>query len=200
MGEILPRIYLVRHGETAWALTGQHTGRTDIPLTPSGERNSILLGERLKGMTFASVYTSPLQRATKTCELAGFGAMAQKDPDLMEWNYGDCEGRTTAEVQKDCPGWSIYNNGCPGGETINDVAVRADRVIARLRAKNEDKVLMFAHGHFLCVFAARWLGLEPIYGRFFTLRPTSLSMLGYGRDVDAPLIRLWNDEGHIGDY
>jgi probable phosphoglycerate mutase len=197
MSEALPQIYLARHGETAWSITGQHTGRTDIPLTPSGERNAVLLGERLKDLTFDAVYTSPLQRASKTCELAGFGAVAKKDPDLMEWHYGDYEGLTTADIQKDRPGWNVFCDGCPGGETIEEVAARAQRVVARLRATTVSKVLLFSHGHFLRFIAASWLGLPMMDARFFSLRPTSLSILAYEHNLNEPVIRLWNDDGHI---
>jgi len=198
MSEALPQIYLARHGETAWAITGQHTGRTDIPLTQLGERNAVLLGERLKGLTFDAVYTSPLQRASKTCELAGFGAVAKKDPDLMEWHYGDYEGLTTADIQKDHPGWNIFRDGCPGGETIEEVAARAQRVVAHLRASTLSKALLFSHGHFLRFIAASWLGLPIVDARFFSLRPTSLSVLAYEHDLSEPVISLWNDDGRLG--
>jgi probable phosphoglycerate mutase len=188
---------LARHGETEWAITGQHTGRTDIPLTKAGERNAVLLGARLKEITFAAVYTSPLQRASKTCELAGFGAVAKKDPDLMEWHYGDYEGLTTADIQKDRPGWDIYNDGCPGGETIDEVAARALKVVARLKTINDGNVLIFSHGHFLRFLAASWLELHKEKASIFMLKPTSLSILGYGRSLKDPTIHLWNDDGHV---
>jgi len=194
---LLTKIYLARHGETEWAITGQHTGRTDIPLTKAGERNAVLLGDRLKGITFAAVYTSPLQRASKTCELAGFGAVAQKDSDLMEWHYGDYEGLTTADIQKTRPGWNIYNDGCPGGETIDEVVIRALRVVARLKAINEGNVLIFSHGHFLRFLAASWLELPKERACIFMLQPTALSILGYGRGLSDPTIHLWNDDGHV---
>jgi len=197
MGQTLPRIYLARHGQTEWTISGQHTGHTDIPLTQLGERNAVLLGERLKGLTFAAVYTSPLQRASRTCELAGFASVAQKDPDLMEWNYGDYEGRTTADIQKERPGWNIFRDGCPGGETIDEVAARALRVVARLKATNTGNILLLSHGHFLRFIATSWLGLPAMDARFFLLRPTSLSILGYEHDLNEPIMRLWNDDGHV---
>lgn len=192
----LPRTYLARHGETEWTISGQHTGHIDIPLTESGERNAVLLGERLKGVSFAAVYTSPLQRASKTCELAGFGSVAKKDPDLMELNYGDYEGRTTADIQKEIPHWNIFANDCPGGETINEVYERASRVVKRLKDIN-DNVLLFSHGHFLRFVAVCWLGLPKLDARFFLLCPTSISILGYEHNIDEPAIRLWNDDGHV---
>ena len=198
MTEGLPTIYLARHGETAWTVTGQHTGRTDIPLTERGERNARRLGERLKGMTFTRVFTSPLQRAKRTCELAGFGARAEVDPDLVEWNYGDYEGRTTADIHKERPGWLLFRDGCPHGEDAAAVGVRADRVIARLRAIDSD-ALLFSSGHFLRVLGARWLGLEPAGGRYFYLGTATLSMLGYEHTRSEPVLRLWNDARHVGD-
>ena len=166
-------------------------------MTESGERNAVLLGKRLKGPTFTAVYTSPLQRASRTCELAGFGSVAQKDPDIMEWNYGQYEGRTAADIQKDRPGWNIFRDGCPGGETIDEIAARAARVVARLRAENTGNVLLFSHGHFLRFIATNWLGLPAIDVKLFQLMPTSLSILGYARTLDEPVIRLWNDDGHV---
>ncbi len=196
MSEPLPNIYLARHGETAWSLTGQHTGLTDLPLTENGERNARALGERLRGKKFAKVFTSPLQRATRTCELAGFKSAAEVDHDLVEWNYGDYEGRRTIEIRADRPGWQIFRDGCPGGESPEQIAARADRVVARGRAVAGD-ALIFSSGHFLCMLAARWLGLEPAAGRFFTLDTASLSELGYERDLSAPVIRLWNSTLHV---
>jgi probable phosphoglycerate mutase len=193
----LPVIYLARHGETAWSLTGQHTGLTDLPLTEHGERNARHLGERLRGIKFAKVFTSPLQRATRTCELAGFKSSAEIDKDLVEWNYGDYEGQRTAEILKQRSGWQLFRDGCPGGESPEQVGVRADRVMNRVRAIQGD-VLLFSSGHFLRVLAARWLGLEPAAGRFFTLDTASLSELGYERDLSAPVIRLWNSTRHVG--
>lgn len=196
MSEQLPIIYLARHGETAWSLTAQHTGLTDLPLTERGEGNARRLGERLKGLSFAKVFTSPLQRAARTCELAGFGAGAEVDPDLVEWNYGDYEGRTSAEIFKERPGWELFRDGCPGGESPAEVGARADRVVSRVRAVGGDG-LIFSSGHFLRVLAARWLGLEPAAGRFFLLVTASLSALGYEHRLSRPAIRLWDDTRHV---
>src|SRR5882724_5741202 len=150
--ETLPTIYLARHGETAWSLTGQHTGRTDLPLTERGERNARRLGQRLSGLTFARVLTSPLQRASRTCELAGFGNVAEVDPDLVEWDYGQYDGRTSAQIHAENPSWSLFRDGCPGGEMPQQVAARADRVINRVRAAPGD-ALLFSSGHLLRVLA-----------------------------------------------
>jgi len=192
----LPKVYLARHGETAWTVSGQHTGLTDIPLTERGERNARSLGERLGGLTFARVFTSPLRRARRTCELAGFGAAARVDPDLVEVNYGACEGRTTADIRKERPDWDLFRDGCPGGETVEQVSERADRVIARLRAEGGD-VLVFSSGHFLRFVAARWLGLPGGHARYFLLTTASLSVLGYEHNLQEPVIRLWNDDRHV---
>ena len=191
MAEKLPTIYLARHGETAWSLSGHHTGRTDLPLTEAGERQAERLRPRLAGHGFAGVFTSPLQRARRTSELAGFGA-AEPDPDLMEWNYGDYEGRRAAEILKERPGWRVFRDGCPGGESPADIGARADRVIARLRAIGGD-VLLFSHGHFLRSLAARWLGLAPGDGQYFMLGTGSLSILGYDHVLSEPALRLWNE-------
>jgi probable phosphoglycerate mutase len=196
MSQPLPIIYLARHGETAWSLSGQHTGLTDIPLTERGERNARRLGERLKGMTFAHVFTSPLQRARRTCELAGFGALAKVDPNLVEWDYGAYEGKTSAEIRKERPDWQLFRDGCPGGETLERIGTRADGVIARLRALDKD-VLLFSSGHFLRVLAARWCGLDVSAGRLVLLSTASLSILGYEHNRAEPAIRLWNDTRHL---
>ena len=193
-----PTIYLARHGETAWSLTGQHTGMTDLPLTAHGERNARHLGERLRGLKFARVFTSPLQRATRTCELAGFRAEAEVDTDLVEWNYGDYEGRRTDEILQERPGWQLFRDGCPGGESPQQAGARADRVVQRLRSIPRD-VLIFSSGHFLRVFAARWLGLDPAGGRFFLLSTASLSAVGYEHSLAQPVVRLWNDMRHVVD-
>jgi broad specificity phosphatase PhoE len=197
MSEVLPIVYLARHGETAWTLSGQHTGLTDLPLTERGERNARRLEERLREVTFAKVFTSPLQRAMRTCELAGFGALAEIDGDLLEWNYGEYEGRLTADIHKERPEWQLFRDGCPGGESPNDVAVRADRAVKRVRAVEGD-VLLFSSGHFLRVLAARWLGLDAAFGRYFLLSTASLSALGYEHNLSAPVIRLWDDTRHVG--
>jgi probable phosphoglycerate mutase len=198
MGELLPIVYLARHGETAWSLTGQHTGLTDLPLTERGERNARRLGERLHGFTFATVYTSPLQRAARTCALAGFGTVAQVDPELVEWDYGQYEGRRTAEITAERPGWQLFRDGCPGGESPEQVGLRADRVIERLRALS-GATLLFSSGHFIRVLAARWIGLgASAPGRHFLLSTASLSAMGYEQDRSRPVIRLWNDDHHVG--
>lgn len=196
MSENLPQVYLARHGETAWTLSRQHTGITDLPLTANGERNARQLGERLKGLKFAEVLTSPLQRARRTCELAGFGPVARTDPDLAEWNYGTYEGRRTTEIRQERPDWDLFRDGCPEGETVNQVAARADRVSQRVRAVNGD-VLLFAHAHILRVFAARWLGLPGSGARYFWLGTAALSILGYEHNLQEPVVRLWNDIGHV---
>jgi probable phosphoglycerate mutase len=196
MSEALPTVYLARHGETAWSLSGQHTGLTDIPLTERGERNARRLGERLSGMTFTRVFTSPLQRAVRTCELAGYGNFAEVDPDLVEWNYGEYEGRTTAEIRAKRPGWNLFRDGCPAGETPQQVAARADRVIDRVRALQGD-VLLFSSADLLRVLAARWLGLEPAAGRYFLLGTASLSAVSYNHDLLQPAIRFWDDTRHV---
>jgi len=197
MSDGLPITYLARHGETAWTLSGQHTGLTDLPLTERGERNARRLEERLKGVTFARVFTSPLQRARRTCELAGFAALAEVDPDLVEWNYGQYEGRRTEEIHAERPDWQLFRDGCPGGETPDEVGGRADRVVSRVRAVRGD-VLLFSSGHFLRVLAARWLGVEAGAGRFFLVSTASLSALGYEHDLSQPVIRLWDDTRHVG--
>ena len=197
MSETLPIVYLARHGETAWSLSGQHTGRTDLPLTERGERNARQLGERLKGLTFAKIFTSPLQRAMRTCELAGFGVAAEVDADLFEWNYGDYEGRRTAEILAERPDWQLFRDGCPGGESPDQVGARADRFVSRVRAV-AGEVLLFSSGHFLRVLAARWLGLEPGAGRYLLLSTASLGMLAYEHNNRSePVIRLWNDTRHV---
>ena len=198
MSEILPLVYLVRHGETAWSLTGQHTGLTDVPLTERGERNARRLGERLAGRAFTKVFTSPLQRAARTCELAGVGSAAEIDRDLVEWNYGKYEGLRTVEIHAKHPDWQLFRDGCPGGELPNHVAARADHVVSRVRAVKGD-VLIFSSGHFLRVLAARWLGLEPAAGKFFTLNTASVSVIGYENNLAQPVVRLWNDTSHVGD-
>ena len=197
MADKLPIIYLARHGETAWSLSGRHTGLTDLPLTARGERNASRLGERLNGLALAKVFTSPLQRAARTCALAGFGDSAEVDRDLVEWDYGDYEGRRTAEIRADRPDWQLFRDGCPGGESPDQVGARADRVVSRVREVQGD-VLLFSSGHFLRVLAARWLGLEPGAGRYFLLDTASLSALGYEHNFSQPVIRLWDDTHHVG--
>ncbi|HTU23166.1 MAG TPA: histidine phosphatase family protein [Gemmataceae bacterium] len=196
MSDSLAKIYLARHGETAWSLSGQHTGLTDIPLTENGERNARSLGERLRGTPFVKVLTSSLQRARRTCELAGFGAHAEIDPDLVEWNYGEYEGKLTADIRKERPDWFLFRDGCPGGELPDAIGARADRVIARLREIHGD-VIVFSHGHFLRVLGARWLGKPASSGKFLLLTTASLSILGYEHNRDEPVLRLWNDDRHV---
>jgi broad specificity phosphatase PhoE len=198
VNQVLPIVYLARHGETAWTLSGQHTGLTDLPLTKRGERNARRLEDRLRGVHFAKVFSSPLKRASRTCELAGFGAIAGIDRDLLEWNYGEYEGRRTADIHKERPDWDLFRDGCPGGESPNEVGARADRAIKRLRAI-DGNVLLFSSGHFLRVFAARWLGLETAIGRHFVLSTASLSALGYEHNLSQPVIRLWDDTRHVVD-
>jgi len=189
-------IYLARHGETAWSLTGQHTGLTDLPLTPRGECNARRLGERLKGLEFARVFTSPLQRASRTCELAGFGQSAEVDRDLVEWSYGDYEGLRTADIRAKRPDWELFRDGFPGGESFDQIAARADRVVNRVRAV-DGAVLLFSSAHFLRVLAARWLALEPQAARYFLLGTASVSTLTYEHDLSEPAIGFWNDTRHL---
>jgi broad specificity phosphatase PhoE len=196
MSESLPVIYLARHGETAWSLSGQHTGHTDLPLTERGERNARALGERLRGRAFAKVLTSPLQRVVLTCELAGFGGAAELDSDLIEWDYGQYEGRRTAEIHAKRPDWQLFRDGCPGGESPDQIGARADLVVGRVRAIKGD-VLVFSSGHFLRIFAARWLGLDAAGGRYLLLSTASLSALGYEHNLTEPAIRLWNETRHV---
>ena len=195
-----PVVALARHGETEWSLSGQHTGLTDLPLTVAGEEQARRLGERLRGLRFVRVLTSPLQRAARTCALAGFGPgseiEAETEPDLVEWDYGEYEGIRTAEILRERPGWQLFRDGCPGGESPDEAGARADRVIARVRAVGGD-VLMFSSGHFSRVLAARWLGRPAGDGRYFILNTASLSLLGYEHDMTEPVIRLWNDTRHL---
>jgi probable phosphoglycerate mutase len=199
MNHQLPVIYIARHGETAWTITEQHTGLTDLPLTPQGENNARRLGERLKGIVFDAVFTSPLQRARKTCALAGFGPVAQVDSDLVEWNYGEYEGRRTDDIRQERPGWVLFRDGAPGGESPAQVAARADNVCTRLR-NAQGNVLLFSSGHFIRVLAARWIGLEPsVHSTCFLLSTASLSAVGYDHDPSRPVIRFWNDTHHTNN-
>jgi broad specificity phosphatase PhoE len=186
------RLVLARHGETEWSASGKHTSVTDVPLTESGRRDARRLGERLAGRAFALVLTSPRARARDTCELAGFGAAAVVDDDLVEWDYGEYEGRTTPEIRVEVPGWSVWTHGAPGGETAAAVTARADRVIARALAAEGD-VLAFGHGHLLRVLAARWIGLAAEYGGHLALSTGSLSELGFERERRA--VWIWNQTG-----
>jgi broad specificity phosphatase PhoE len=192
----LPMIYLARHGETAWSLTGQHTGLTDLPLTQAGERNAQRLGGRLSGLRFDRVCTSPLRRARRTCELAGFGSVAEIDPDLVEWDYGEYEGRRSVEIHAERPDWQLFRDGAPGGESPRQVAERADRVVDRLRAVSGN-VLVFSSGHFLRMLAGSWIGIEPYDAKSFMLSTASLSVLGYEHSLEQPAIQLWNDTNHL---
>jgi probable phosphoglycerate mutase len=182
-------VFMIRHGETAWSLSGRHTGTTDIPLTDNGRRLAQRLRPALAKETFARVLVSPMQRARQTCELAGLGAAAVIEPDLVEWNYGEYEGLTTQQIHESRPGWLIFRDGCPGGESPEEVGARADRVIARARPIEGD-VALFAHGHVLRVLAARWIGLPAVSGQHFLLDTGTLCVLGYYRDV--PAVRVWN--------
>ena len=191
-------MYLVRHGETAWTVTGQHTGRTDIPLSPLGQEQARTLGARLRGMGFSAVFTSPLQRASRTCELAGFDARATVDADLVEWDYGEYEGRRTADILVDHPTWRLFEDGCPNGESAADVGARADRVIDRLR-RRAGNVLLFGHRDMLRVMAARWLTFSAVEGRRFFLDTGALSVLGYDHTTSEPVIRVWNESSPVGE-
>jgi broad specificity phosphatase PhoE len=189
MEERKPEIWIVRHGETEWSRAGRHTGRTDLSLTAAGERAAATLGRFLAGKPFALVLTSPLQRARETCRLAGFGDVARASDDLMEWDYGDWEGRTTAEIRREIPGWSLWTHGAPGGETLQQVAARARRVIDAASGSGGD-VALFAHGHLLRILTACYLGLPPGDGRLFTLEPAAPGILGHEHDQRA--LVAWN--------
>ena len=186
-----PQIHLVRHGETAWSLSGQHTGRTDMPLTPAGEAAARGVAERLKGLSFSAVWSSPSQRAYNTSVLAGFGAKSVRNDDLQEWDYGAYEGRTTKEILAERPGWNVFRDGCPQGEMAADVGARADRIIGQIREAG-GPILIFSSAHFLRVLAARWLGLPPEGGALFVLDTASISVLGYEHDLSEPVVRKWN--------
>jgi broad specificity phosphatase PhoE len=191
MEETLPCVYLVRHGETAWSLSRQHTGTTDLPLIEKGEADALKVGRALENQTFAKVFSSPRQRALRTCELAGFGHAVEIDPDLAEWNYGDYEGLTTKEIHLTDPKWDLFHDGCPNGESPEEITARADRVIKRLMLiKNH--VLIFSHGHFLRVLATRWIQLPVASAAHFLLETSSLSILGFEHSLAKPVISLWN--------
>jgi probable phosphoglycerate mutase len=199
MGTALPNLYLARHGDTAWTDSHRHTGRTDIPLNERGEKHARQLGEVLRGLSFARVFTSPLQRASKTCALAGFGALAEVDPDLIEWDYGRFEGKLTREILRELPGWELYQEGCPDGEAPEDVTARADRFIARVR-RLAGNVLAFSSGHIIRMIAARWNGLGPTAGRVFFCHPASVGVLGFEHDSrEEPIVRQWNCVGQLGE-
>ena len=189
---VLQSLYLIRHGETAWSLSGQHTGRTDIPLTARGEQDARKLGEPLKAVEFSRVFTSPRLRARQTCELAGLSAVAKIEPDLAEWDYGDYDGELSVDIRKGRPDWDIYRDGCPHGESPAQVSERADRLIARLRAL-AGNIALFSHGHFGRVLTARWIGLPIQQAQHFSLNPASLGILGYEQNLaNVPTIFLWN--------
>ena len=185
-------VYLVRHGETAWSITGQHTGRSDLALTSRGENEARALGPRLKGLKFDHVLSSPLRRALRTCELAGFIGPATLDRDLLEWDYGHYEGRTLLEIHRERPEWELFRDGCPGGESVLQITERVDRVVSRLRAL-EGNVLIFSSGHVLRVLATRWIDGSAALGRRLALDPASVCVLGYGHDRTDSVIRLWNE-------
>jgi len=190
-------LHLIRHGETAWTLSGRHTARTDLPLTEQGEQDSHRLRGRLQGVAFRHVLTSPRQRARRTCELAGLGALARVEPDLAEWDYGDDEGLTTAEISRRQPDWNIFRDGSPGGESPAQVSARADRLMARLRLLDGD-VALFTHGHFGRVLGVRWIGLPLLEARHFLLSTASHSVLSHEHDRrDHPVVGLWNDVSHL---
>ncbi len=192
MSQALPIIYVARHGETEWSLSGQHTGLTDLPLTARGEHNGSLLGRRLAGIDAARVFASPLQRAWRTCELAGFGRAAERDPDLVEWDYGEYEGLRSDQIRERRPDWDLFRDGCPGGESPQQISARADRVVARLRHVEGDAVV-FTSGHFTRVLAARWLGWGLEGCGALLVSTGSLSTLGYDRSLSKPAILLWNE-------
>lgn len=191
----VPTVYLARHGETEWSKSGQHTGRTDLPLTPKGEADARKIGTRLAGISFARVFTSPLQRARRTAELAGF--TAEPDPGLLEWNYGDYEGLKTAEIRAKRPDWDLFRDGCPGGESVQQMSDRVDGVVAKLKGLSGN-LLVFAHGHLLRVLAARWVGQPVPFGRALLLSTATVSVLGFDHQaMDEPALKLWNDDRHL---
>ncbi len=194
MPERPPEIWLIRHGETEWAATGRHTGRTDIPLTDGGRRQAAALGRHLGGRPFALVLTSPLGRARETCGLAGYGNVAETTDDLLEWDYGDYEGRTSIEIRREVPGWTVFKDGVPHGESASDVGRRADNVIKRAATAGGD-VALFAHGHLLRVLGARWLGLPPEGGRLLALGTAAVSVLRYERETRVLIV--WNQDWHL---
>ncbi|MCG2600297.1 MAG: histidine phosphatase family protein [Achromobacter sp.] len=194
MNQELPRVYLVRHGDTVWTLTAQHTGRTDLPLTEQGERQAREVGASLTALRFDRILSSPLQRARRTAELAMPHSRIESDNDLMEWDYGAYEGRSTVDIEVERPGWRLLRDGSPGGETLDAVGARADRVIGRLRAGGGN-VLLFGHREILRILAVRWIGLAPIEGRRLLLDTASVSVLGYDHDLSEPVIHAWNGRG-----
>lgn len=196
MDESFGKLYLIRHGDTAWSEAHRHTGLTDLALTDHGEHQARRLGQRLKGLSFARIFTSPLRRVRVTCELAGFAVRAELDPDLVEWDYGDYEGRTTADIRDERPGWDLFRDGCPNGEMPRDVAMRAERFIKKVQGEQGD-VLAFASGHIIRVIAARWLSLGPEAAKYFLSSTASIGMLGYEHAGSEPVIHLWNAQGNF---
>ena len=194
MRPALPTVHLVRHGETAWTATAQHTGRTDLPLSDQGERQARELGARFAALRFDRIVSSPLRRARRTAELSMPHSRVEIDDDLMEWDYGAYEGRRTVDIEVERPGWRLFRDGCPGGETLDSVGARADRVVGRIRASGGN-MLLFAHREILRVLAMRWIGLAPMEGRRLLLATASLSALGYDHDLAEPVIHAWNDRG-----
>ncbi len=200
MNPLLPQVYLARHGETPWSLSGQHTGRTDIPLTSQGEANAQELGKRLSTISFTHVFSSPLQRAMRTAALAGFERVTQAEPLLLEWDYGHYEGRRTKEIHEEKSDWLIFRDGCPGGESPEDVAKRCDGLIQKIQLLEKNtsgNILLFAHAHILRMLAARWLHQSAQSGALYLLSTASLSILGYEHHLLEPVIRLWNDTSHL---
>ena len=193
-----PQIYLARHGETAWSLSGQHTGTTDIPLTPNGEAQARALGGRIAGIEFDRVLSSPRARAIRTADLAGLAGRIEVAPELAEWDYGAYEGLTSDQIQAKDPGWLIYRDGCPGGESVAAIAARADRFLARFR-QLPGTTILFSHGHMTRILAIRWLGLPVIHGQHFKVDTAALGTLSFGSDRATPVIALWNDRRHTQD-
>jgi probable phosphoglycerate mutase len=194
------QLYLIRHGETAWSITGQHTGFTDIALTPQGEDEARALAPHLRTIHFTKILTSPLLRARQTCELAGIRAPGEIDPDLAEWNYGDYEGKRTVDIHEERPGWNVWRDGCPHGETAANVSDRADRLLARLR-KLSGNIALFSHGQFSSALAARWIGLTVIEAQHFALSPASISTLAHeAGHPRVPVIALWNAVQSINSH
>jgi broad specificity phosphatase PhoE len=191
LSEFAGEVVLVRHGETDWSREGRHTGRTDVPLTEHGREQAAAVGRALQGKRFARALTSPLARSHETCRLAGFGDVAVDQRDLVEWDYGAYEGRTTLDIRRERPGWTLWTDGVPEGETVEEVGRRADRVLAEIASAGDGDVIVFAHGHMLRVLAARWLGLEPAAGALFALDPATMSVLGHERETRV--LRRWNE-------
>ena len=194
MMQALPKVFLVRHGETAWTLTAQHTGRTDLPLNEQGERQAREVGARLTALRFDRILSSPLQRARRTAEFAMPHALVEADDDLVEWDYGAYEGRRTVDIEVERPGWRLFRDGCPAGETLVSVGARADRVVDRIRACG-GTMLLFGHREILRILAVRWIGLAPVEGCRLQLATASLSVIGYDHDLTEPVIHAWNDRG-----